>query len=236
MEKLGDYIREIERLKQKYSSSIKIFKSLEVDYIPGKTAPDSEFVRRAGLDYVIGSLHFLGEFDDGTDFAIDGPTSDFKRGYEELFHEDIKPLVKLYYELTREMIRLHRPDIVGHIDKIKMHNVGGKYFDEQEKWYRDEVMKTLETVKVMNVVMEVNTRGMYKKNAPEPYPAAWILTEARKLKIPVLINADSHTPSELTLEFEKVTSLLLNTGFKEQRIFTENGWQDVPFNENGVII
>ena len=235
LEKLGDYITEITRLKNQYSASITIFKSLEVDYIPGKIAPNSDFIRQAGLDYVIGSLHFLGEFDDGTDFAIDGPTSDFTRGFNELFHRDIKALVKRYFELSREMITGHRPDVVGHIDKIKMHNRSDMYFNEQDKWYREEILKTLETVREKNIVMEVNTRGMYKKKATEPYPSAWVLAEAKQMNIPVLVNSDSHTPEELTREFETVTSLLIELGFSTQRILTDSGWQDVPFDENGII-
>ena len=43
------------------------------------------------------------------------------------------------------MMLTQKPDIIGHFDKIKMHNQD-RYFSEDEPWYRDLVMELLDTI------------------------------------------------------------------------------------------
>ncbi len=235
-ERFPDYCCEIDNLKQKYSGFIRIYKALEIDYIPGQAGPSSRFIREAELDYTIGSIHFVGKYEDGRNWPIDGPQLDFGDGLQKIYHNDIKAVVKTYYGLTRKMITDDPPDIVGHMDKIKMHSQHGKYFAGDEKWYRKEVLETLDCISSANIIMEVNTRGLYKKKSRETYPALWVIREAFQRKIPIMLNSDSHTPDELTGEFRETTLLLLESGYRTQRILTDHGWEDIPFNEEGLLI
>lgn len=233
-EKLGDYLAEIEELKTKYRGQIEIYKSLEIDFIPGKMSLESQLVKDSNLDYTLGSVHFAGIFEDGTLWEIDSTTQKFKRGVEEIFHGNIRQAVAQYYGAIREMAATACPDVVGHLDKIKIHNAVAPFFSEAEDWYKNEALKTLEVIKSAGAIVEVNTRGIYKKLVDEPYPGRMILKEIQKMGIPVCLNSDSHHPTEITREFGKMAALLKALGFRKMRILYGEEWIDVDFDERGL--
>lgn len=233
LEELQDYVDEVYRLKKKYEDRIEILLGLEVDYLPDKMGPKADFLQTAGLDYAVGSIHFVDAFANGRGWEIDGPLETFKKGLNEIFGGDAKAAVTRYYELTREMLVEDCPEIVGHLDKIKMQNLREHFFSEDEKWYRDEVMQTLEAISKTDAIMEVNTRGLYKKRANETYPSKWVLEEAFKLGIPVQINSDGHTPDEILGEFGTAAEMLLNVGYDSCVILIDGEWSEVGLTKHG---
>ncbi len=235
-ENLAVYAEEIERLKLEYHGRLQIYRSLEIDYIPGLIGPETSFIKEANLDYTIGSIHFVDSFEDGTHWEIDGTSAIFEDGLQKIFAGDIQNAVTRYYDLTRMMVREECPDVIGHIDKIKMQNPDNKYFSEDAEWYKDEVLRTLDVIAGTKAIIEVNTRGLYKKKTTETYPRKWMLTEILKRKIPVMINSDSHHPKEITSEFETTAALLKEVGFETVKSFVDNKWQDFKFDKNGLIL
>ncbi len=235
MEKLAEYTEQVQALKAEFNGRLQIYRSLEIDYIPNVVGPKSKFIQDVKLDYTIGSVHFVDQFADGKHWEIDGTSMIFDEGLQQIFGGDIRKAVTRYYELTRMMVVQECPDIIGHIDKIKMQNEGNKYFSEEEEWYKTEVLKTLDVIANTAAIIEVNTRGLYKKKTVEPYPGKWMLTEILKRKIPVMINSDCHHPKEITAEFSVAAALLKDIGFKTLRVFYDNQWKDVAFTENGIV-
>lgn len=233
---VAQYMEDVERLKEEYQGKLDIYLSMEVDYVPGLTGPKDYFISNLGLDYTIGSVHFVNTFEDGTHWEIDHTSVIFEKGLNEIFGGDIQKAVTRYFEITRQMLQEECPDIVGHIDKIKMHNKVKPFFNETDAWYRDEVMHTLEVLSKTNAIMEVNTRGIYKKYSDEPYPSAWLLKEARQLNIPVMINSDSHHPREIIGEFEPAATTVLNAGYQQVRILLNHTWQDKPLTAKGITL
>ncbi|CAN5397778.1 histidinol-phosphatase [soil metagenome] len=235
-ESVPEYISLVNALKEAYAGKLEIYLSMEVDFVPDLTGVNDPAISSLGLDYTVGSVHYVEQFADGAHFEIDYTHSYFDKGLQEIFHGDVQKCVTRYYEITRQMLTEAKPDILGHLDKIKMHNKAQPHFAETELWYRDAIMETLELTAKTGVIMEVNTRGMYKKLSDEPYPSAWILKEAKTLGIPVMINSDSHVPREITGEFEAAAQMVLNAGYKEVRIFKDYTWQDKPLTPNGIIL
>ena len=235
-ERAADYITEVNRLRAHYAHQIEVLLSMEIDFVPGKMGPADNLYSQLGFDYTLGSVHFVDAHANGNGWEIDGPLSEFKKGLTGIFDGDIKAAVRRYYALIREMVTSSRPDIVGHLDKIKMQNTRELFFDENESWYKNEVIKTLETIARAKCVMEVNTRGLYKKVADETYPSLWVLHQARELGIAVQINSDAHVPNEITGQFEKAASVVLEAGYTSCRIFTQGQWADVPLRADGLDI
>jgi hypothetical protein len=66
-----------------------------------------------------------------------------------------------------------------------MHN-RDRYFTENEKWYRDLVLETLTLIKEKDLIVEVNTRGIYKKRSTDFYPATWLLPIMKDMNVPVV--------------------------------------------------
>ncbi len=235
-EKLPDYLEEIEELKKKFAEQIEVYKSMEIDYIPGIISPVSDIIQQSKLDYTLGSVHFANQFDDGRYWEIDSTTPKFKLGVEEIYKGDVQKAVVDYYERIRMMVREARPDIVGHLDKIKIHNSNEYFFDEEDSWYKNEVNKTLEEIKSAGSIIEVNTRGMYKKLVEEPYPGKSILREIKEMNIPICLNSDSHQPDDITKKFPETAELLYSIGFQKMRILHQGEWVDMEFDKNGLKI
>lgn len=227
MEKLKDYIQEIDRLKEHYGDQIQIYRSLEVDYIPGMINPGSPHILDAQLDYIIGAVHYVDFFADGRPWGFESSIQRFQQGVNEIFDGDYQAALNRYYELIREMVDQHRPNIVAHLDRIKKHNLGDRFYREDAKWYRDMVTQTLETIATSGSILEVNTKGLYRGDLNESYPGKWVLEIARELKIPVNLGSDAHHPDDITKGFDRAGRLLQEVGYETTRIFLDGSWQDV---------
>lgn len=230
---LADYFQQIDRLKAKYAGEIRVHKSLEVDFIPGNPMCWDSTLKTFELDYVIGSIHFVGQFGDGSAWNIDYNQEFFDKGLHEIFGGDVKQAVKKFFELSNYMVEEMRPDIIGHLDKMKMFCASS--LDENETWYRDCVFSLLSLLQESGTIIEINTRGVYKGSMHEFYPSNWILAEIQRMGLPVTISSDSHHPSELINGFDSAAELLSQLGFKTLSVLTENGWEQKPFTlENGI--
>lgn len=229
-ESVKAYLENIEQLKAGLPS-LQLYKGMEVDYIPGVISP-ADF--KAMLDYTIGSIHFIDRFPDGKPWEIDGAHALFLSGLEAIFHYDIRAAVTRYFELTREMIVNAVPDVIGHLDKIKIQNQGNKFFDEADPWYRQEVIRTLDALAGTGVIVEVNTRGLYQKKSTTPYPSPWILEELRRRNIDITLSSDAHHPKDLLNQFQQTAPLLVAIGFRKISILRDGSWQPVTLTPDGL--
>ncbi len=212
-----------------YHSPLTIFLGMEADFIPGMGHPFSHFWDTCPLDYLIGSVHLVRNGSPEDLWFIDGPDpATYDQGLNELFGGDIRKGVAAYYRQINEMLTTGRMDIVGHLDKIKMHN-RGRFFTEDEPWYQALVDETLELVMKKGVIVEVNTRGIYKKRSDSLFPGPAILKKIHAMGIPVLISSDAHKPGEVSMLFAETAELLRNIGFGEVMNLTQEGWEGVAF-------
>lgn len=234
LDKLEQYNREVEQLKEKYKDQIQIFRSLEVDYIPGVVSPTHSFIKEQNLDYTIGSVHVVGAFEDGLLLEIDGPTPEFEKGLDILFDSDIKALARKYFSLQNEMLENHTPDILGHMDKIKMHNHVFNFFEETEDWYVNLVHQTMMLAKEKGSVIEINTKTFERSNLI--FPGADHFKFIKQNSIPVTINSDAHRPEFLTMGFTEVADMLMQVGIKEVYEFVDGDWIPVKFIREGILI
>jgi len=221
---LDKYISEIEFLKGEYED-INIYSGLEVDYVPGQVCPN-DFADR-DLDLIVGSVHYVGQFENQTNFCFDGTAEEFARGLKLIFNNDIKRLVARYYELVIEMIKNDPPDIIGHLDLIKKLNYNNIFFNEKERWYQDILSDVVKAISNSKCIVEVNTRGYYKGITKEFYPSKQILKKCFEAGIHLTINSDAHHPNEIANNFEDVASVLQDIGFDKIYIFDEGTWCSV---------
>lgn len=229
-ERLDEYIRAVDKIN-KIESNIDVYKGLEVDFIPDVTSPD---IFKKRLDYTIGSIHFVDQFPDGQRWEIDGAHTFFLEGLKKIFNNNIQAAIVRYFELTREMISTACPTIVGHLDKIKIQNIEGKFFSESESWYQQEIRKTIDLIGSAGAIVEVNTRGIYQKKSDTTYPSPWVLTYLHKKNVPITISSDAHHPKDLVNQFSETAMVLHNIGFKTISFLSEGTWQPFSFDEHGV--
>jgi len=230
-ERLEGYKTEIEELKKKYMQDIEILLSLEVDYIPNVSGP--KYFRNSAFNYLIGSLHYADQYLEGDYWTLDGSLDEFVKGVKELFEGDIELAIKRYFELNRLMMQQDAPDILGHFDKVKMHNYFRSLFSEKEKWYDEEIAHTLECAAEHDVIIEVNTKSLEKYNML--FPGLEHFEKLVSFGNKVTINSDAHHPSTLTQGFEFVARKLKKAGLKTLTVWKNGGWIQMEYSEKGIV-
>lgn len=207
--RVNEYITAINQLK-KENSSIIVRKGFEVDYFPGKERESADFLRDLDLDYVIGSVHYLGEektVDEGPDFYRD---------------KNLDSLFEAYFDVVCRAALSGLFDIIGHCDLIRIY--GYKPSSDPQPLYH----KLAKAMKEGDVAFEVNTNGRNRPLA-DFYPDRRFLRIFREEGVPVCVNSDAHLPGRLGQYFEEVYDLLRMEGFNEMAIFEKRKRKMVPF-------
>ncbi len=163
---------QILELKVKYRDQIKVKYGIEIDYFPGKEDEIQNLINSLPLDYVIGSVHFIGDWNFDTDKSLYGKWSN-----DELY--------QMYYEIVQMSVSSKLFDIIGHLDIIKKFRV---YPESDQSKLIDQ---TLELIKKNNVVVELNTGGADRPCA-EFTPSPEIIHRCAYFNIPLTISSDAH--------------------------------------------
>jgi histidinol-phosphatase (PHP family) len=207
IEKVPEYIAHIKSLRVK-EKTIGVRTGLEVDYFPGKEKEIYDFIAPLQLDYVMGSVHYVGDItvDSGPDF------------YE---NRDIDALYGLYFGLVVEAVESGLFDIIAHCDYVRIYNYMPK--GSPEKHYRN----LAKTMSKHDVAFEINTNG---RNRPlgDFYPDRRFLHIFREENVPVCVNSDAHLPSRVGQHFDEAYGLLKEAGYKEMAVFRKRERFMVP--------
>ena len=197
-DELQDYLHDIEKLQEQYSGRCTIRKGLEVDYLPQHL--DSR-VLHADVDYLIGSVHFLG------DWGFDNP-----QFIGEYARQDMSQCWQRYLQAIRDMAESGLFQIVGHFDLLKIFN------NPPHDCVREAITQTLETIKSAGMALEINSAGL-RKPIGEIYPSEQILREAFALGIPITFGSDAHAVEQVGFGRESAVILAKNVGYTEMLDF-----------------
>jgi histidinol-phosphatase (PHP family) len=85
--------------------------------------------------------------------------------------------------------------------------------------------ETVELIKQKELIVEVNTRGLYKKRSDELFPEGYALQRIKDQGIPIVLSSDAHQPAELNMLFDETVAKLIGLGFKEVMFFDQGSWQ-----------
>ena len=103
---------------------------------------------------------------------IDGPRYErYDEGLNRLFGGDIRAGVRAYFHQQNAMLERNRPTIVGHPDKIVMHN-RDRYFHEDEPWYRDLALETIHLIHELDSSARSTPAASTKAATPTTTPRA----------------------------------------------------------------
>ncbi len=226
-ENLPLYLAAVRDLQACYRGRLPIFLGMEVDFIPGVTDARSPRILTLGLQYTLGSVHFLGQFADGRYWMVDYTPQMYDQGMRECYGGNVRRMVEEYYRRVGLMALTAPTDIVGHFDVIKLNNRGDRHFSEDDPWYRSAAGGALEAVARAGCILEASTASVFRKKLTALYPADWILRECLRLGIPITLNSDAHAPDQLTGHYPQAIAHLRELGFRTQRQLTESGWVDI---------
>lgn len=226
-DKVENYIDEINALKEKYSDKIEVLLGMELDYftdIEFNHVDNSIFEK---LDYFVGSVHYLGQIEDGSQWAVDAKYDNVIQGINSTYGGDIKKAITDYYYHMSRMVENYKPTLVGHMDLIKINNKNNILFNENELWYKEAVCKFLDVVKSMGTVIEINTGGIARDYIAEQYPSVWILEEIKLRDIPVTINSDAHSAENVACMFNEMNELCKEIGLDNLVYLSKDGWKKI---------
>ncbi|MHC1777330.1 MAG: histidinol-phosphatase [Lentimicrobium sp.] len=225
-----EYVTEIHRLQKEYRDQLEVLLALEADYIPGFSSGFSGLKSLLGLNYIIGSVHLVKNSHPDKLWFIDGPKREtYDNGLNELFGGDIRKGVTAYWHQINRMLEEETFDIVGHLDKIKMHNQG-RWFSEEDSWYTGLVNETIALIAEKGVMVEVNTRGVYKRRSDSLFPGEFILRRMNERKVPIVLSSDAHQPHELSLYFPEAIPIIKGCGYRALLVLFDGKWTEISLD------
>ncbi len=226
--RVSEYYAEIQRLKKEYAGRTEIYCGLEADFFPDILEQTQALYADCQWDYVIGSIHFIGVRPNGQRWCIDGPHEEFREGWREVTGNDPLQPVQTYFEYTREMVRRMKPDIVGHLDKIKMQHRVDCIISDEHPFFKEQLMNTLEEIASSGCIVEINTRGIQKGQIDDFYPGCGVFREMRRMNIPVTLSSDAHSSHELTVHFDRASDALKEAGYRTFMALKNGIWEEFP--------
>ena len=224
--RVGAYRDEIHRLKREYAGRLDIYCGLEADFFPDILDEVKSLYSKHHWDYIIGSVHFIGIRPNGRRWCIDGSREEFLDGWREIMDNDPLRPIQEYFEITREMVRVMKPDIIGHLDKIKIQHRRDCMVPDTHPFFRQQMMATLEEIAATDCIVEVSTRGIQKEHTPDYFPGQWAIAEMHKMGIPVTISSDAHTPDTLTFGFKQTETMLRENGYRNVMMLKNGQWEE----------
>ncbi len=209
------YLQETCRLKAKYADRIRLYTSMEFDFIPDVVEDIRTKAQEDGLDYVIASVHQVKEHGKEPMWFIDGGKQEtWDAGLQEVFNGNARQGVECFYSQSVEMVRKARPDVLGHFDKVKMHNKE-RFFSQSDPWYVDLVEWLMQEAKLNDCICEVNTRGLYKQRSDDFFPSMKWIRRTAEMGLRMTVSTDCHKADEVDLLFSDGVEAMRECGHKE---------------------
>ena len=222
-DRLEEYLESIRSAKKRWEGKLPIYLGLEVDFIENCMGPADSDYAGMGLDFIIGSVHFVIP-PKGEPFTVDDNAEKVERWIKESFCNDPQAMVKSYYDAEEAMIRKGGFDLLGHSDLVKKNNYGDRFFSENTEAYRNRTASIAALMAAEGKPAEINTGGINRGNIRECYPSPAFLQLFRQNGVPMVINADAHRASDLDGNYSIARESLLTAGYTETFLF--NGRKD----------
>ncbi|WP_438447136.1 histidinol-phosphatase [Gorillibacterium sp. sgz5001074] len=201
MEELPRYVEEVLRLKEKYREDIEVLLGIEADYIEGREEETARLLKPYPWDYVIGSVHYLGDWD-----LFDSRQQCRWSG------QPAPRIYEAYYRSIEGAAASGLFDIIGHFDGIKRYGpppILGEWTMQRA---------ALEAVARAGIALELNTSGL-RQQPGAPYPGQPVLVACAELGIPLTVGSDAHHPRHVAAGFDEAVQLLNQAGIREAAVF-----------------
>lgn len=196
------YKPEVLKLKEKYKKKLTVKFALEGDFFPGTEDWVKEFNSQHKFDYIIGSVHYLGEW------GFDNPI--FVHKYEE---RNVDAVYEQYYDYIKRSASSRLFDIIGHCDLVK------KFGHRPSKNMEEILREVFKVVKAADMAVEINTSGL-RKPVKEVYPSEQILKMLHEYKIPLALGSDAHAPTDVGKDFDIAKQLITTYGNGKISLFS----------------
>jgi histidinol-phosphatase (PHP family) len=177
---------------------------LEMDYIPGGEDRTASLLDGHDFDYVIGSVHFVG------DRAVDDDAFDIWTS-----GKDADQIWQRYFEMVGEAARSGLFDFLAHPDLVKK---WGRSRPQPQRDPRFHYEHAVEAIAEAGVAVEVSTAGL-RKPVGEMYPSSALAEMLVDAGVPFVLNSDAHTPDEVGHEYDRAVAAMKDWGIEQVATF-----------------
>jgi len=187
---------------------------VECDYVPGAEERTAALLEARDFDYVVGSVHFVG------DRAVDHEGFDVWDGSGG----DPDEIWRRYFEALAECARSGLFDILAHPDLVK---VWGRARPLPERELRAFYEPAVEAIVESGIAVEISTAGL-RKPVGELYPAPAFAAMCAEAGAPFALSSDAHLPEQVGFGYERALELLERLGVGEICVFEGRQRRLVP--------
>lgn len=219
LEQLPAYRLEVLRLREAYQDRIEVVLGLELDALDTLRTFNATQVLPVGLDYAIGSVHYLSVTDAGRPWPLDETEALFAGLLAARYGNAIEALVADYYRQVAALATYPGVAIAGHFDRgVVLWNRSERYFSETAGWYRTAVDGALRAFAASGTIVELSTGG-WRRDLGAPFPSPWIVRRCHELGVRVTPSTDAHQPEQIAYAYDEALALLRETGHREIAVF-----------------
>lgn len=196
---LEEYLVEVDLARQRYPE-IDIVTGIEADFLPGREALTARLIDEArerpdGVRFVLGSVHFLGEW------AFDDP--DAVHVWDE---RDVDEVWREYFTTWCAAASSGMFQVMAHPDLPK--KFGHRPSFDPSGLYRAAAQCAAEN----GVLIEVSTGGL-RKPVAELYPGSDLLSAFCRAGVRATVGSDAHKPEEVGFRIEFAYGALATAGY-----------------------
>jgi histidinol-phosphatase (PHP family) len=181
---------------------------IECDYIPGAEEPTAALLEAGDFDYVVGSVHFIG---DG-DAAIDHKGFDVWEG-----NGDPDEVWRRYFGMLADAARSGLFDILAHPDLVK---VWGRATPLPDRDPRAFYEPAVEAIAESGIAVEISTAGI-RKPVGELYPSRQFAEMCVEAGASFALSSDAHLPEQIGFEYERAVQFMDELGIGELCVFEQ---------------
>ncbi|HET7444932.1 MAG TPA: histidinol-phosphatase [Solirubrobacterales bacterium] len=185
------------------TTSLKL--GIECDFIPGTEERTAELLGAREFDYVVGSVHFIGEGDNAVDHE----------GWDVWEGGDPDEIWRRYFEMLAQCARSGLFDILAHPDLVK---VWGRARPLPEMDLRAYYEPAVEAIAESGIAVELSTAGL-RKPVGELYPAREFAELCVEAGAPFALSSDAHLPEQVGFEYDRAVEFLDSLGVEEICVF-----------------
>lgn len=177
---------------------------LEMDFVPGREDRIAAMLDAHEFDYVVGSVHFIG------DRAVDWDGYDI---WEVTGDPD--RVWRMYFEALEAAIRTGLYDILAHPDLVKVWGDRRPAPNRDPRFYYGPVV---EAIAETGIAVEVSTAGLHKPTG-ELYPADAFARMCVEVGAAFALSSDAHVPEDVGRDYDRAVERMRDWGIKEIAVF-----------------
>jgi histidinol-phosphatase (PHP family) len=180
------------------TTSLKL--GLEMDFVPGAEDRTRNLLESRDFDYVLGSVHFVG------DRAVDHEGWDIWE-----LSGDPDSVWRSYFEALAEAARSGLFDVLAHPDLVKVWGSGRPGPARDPRFYYEPAV---EAIAEAGVAVEVSTAGL-RKPVRELYPSAEFAAMCIDAGASFSLSSDAHAPDRIGDAYESAVREMRAWGIAE---------------------